>query len=59
MSEALKYHTLAVEFTRTVIPKFLTSSAYIKMGKAPEYMYYDGEYRDFNEVLYSDNEVKT
>ncbi|HOV26194.1 MAG TPA: hypothetical protein PK566_07545 [Pseudobacteroides sp.] len=59
MSEALKYHTLAVEFTRTVIPKFLQSSAYIKMGKAPEICIMMGEYRDFNEVLYSDNEVKT
>ncbi|KNY27948.1 hypothetical protein [Pseudobacteroides cellulosolvens] len=58
LSEALKYHTLAVEFTRSVIPKFLQSVAFIEMVKVPEICIMMGEYRDFNEVLYSDNEVK-
>ena len=58
LSEALKYHTLVVEFTRNVIPKFIQSAAYIEMGKLPEICIMMGEYRDFNEVLYSDNEVK-
>lgn len=58
MAEALKYHTLTVEFVRSLIPRVIETAAYNEMGKVPEIIIMMGEYRDFNEVLYSDNEVK-
>jgi hypothetical protein len=58
LAEALKYHTLAIEFVRSMISRLMENTAYIDMGKTPEICIMMGEYRDFNEVLYMENEVK-
>ncbi|MCX7749290.1 MAG: hypothetical protein N2645_20720 [Clostridia bacterium] len=58
LSEALKYHTLAVEFIRSMIPRLVEGPGYREMDKTPQICIMMGEYRDFNEVLYGENEVK-
>ena len=58
LAEALKYHILAVEFVRSMILELIQCTAYKQMGKTSKICIMMGEFRDFSEVLYGDNEVK-
>lgn len=50
--EAIKYHLLAVEFMRSMVPVLLESPGYRQMTKSPKICLFAGEYRDQCEVLY-------
>lgn len=49
--EALKYHSLAVEFLREMLPKLIETDGYKQMGKTPDLSIMAGEYMDQSEIL--------
>lgn len=55
MFEALKYHVLAVEFIREMLPRLLATEGYTQMQKSPEINILAGEYMDHSEILYGKN----
>jgi hypothetical protein len=52
-SEAIKYHLLAVEFMKSMVPMLLECPGYRQMGKSLKICLLAGEYRDQCEVLYA------
>ncbi|WP_051109212.1 hypothetical protein [Paenibacillus ginsengihumi] len=50
--EAVRYHFLAIEFMRSLVPSLLEGEGYRQMGKHPEICILAGEYRDQSEILY-------
>lgn len=50
--EALKYHTLTMEFLKEMIPMLIEGEAYKEMVKTPDITILAGEFMDLSEPLY-------
>ena len=50
--EALKYHTLTMEFIKEMIPMLIECTPYKDMAKAPDINILAGEFMDRSEVVY-------
>lgn len=55
--EAIKYHLLAVEFMRSMVPVLLDVPGYHQMAKSSKFCLLAGEYRDQSEVLYQNADL--
>jgi len=50
-NEAIKYHILAVEFIREMLPRLIETDGYKQMGKTLDISIMAGEYMDQSEIL--------
>lgn len=55
--EAVKYHLLAIEFMKSMVPALLSSSEYAQIAKSPKISWMAGEFRDHSVRLTRAEEV--
>ncbi len=55
--EAIRYHLLAIEFMRNMVPSILECEGYNLLVKKPNICILAGEYRDRSELLYGQPET--